>query len=135
MASAASPPKIAKLQAPSSQKWHPCLVPEVSEACQSCCDIFSKWPTVPSSNLLFILTMVVPLLAEGLGRGIANIPHLASIVKTVLFIGLIYVLKTYFGGATCKSERDLHGKVAMITVGLVLSTVAYTDNARAERQA
>jgi len=63
--------------------------------------------------------MVVPLLAAGLGRGITNIPHLSSIANIALFVGLIYILKTYFGGATCKSDRDLHGKVVMITVSLV----------------
>lgn len=60
--------------------------------------------------------MVVPLLAEGFGRGITNIPHLGSIIKVVLSVGLLYVLKTYFGGATCKSERLMHGKVVIITV-------------------
>lgn len=81
--------------------------------------------------------MVVPLLAEGFGRGVTNIPHLSSIVKTTLFVGLIYILKTYFGGATCKSERDMHGKVVMITVSLVLNIVLHidTDMYRAEHQA
>lgn len=78
--------------------------------------------------------MVVPLLAEGFGRGLTNIPHLASVVKVVLFVGVIYLLKTYFGGATCKSERDMHGKVVMITVSSVLNVVAYTDMTRAAHQ-
>jgi len=70
--------------------------------------------------------MVVPLLAEGVGRGITNIPHLASIVKSVLFVALIYLLKTYFGGAKCTSERDMHGKVVLITVSLVLGIARIT---------
>lgn len=75
--------------------------------------------------------MVVALLAEGLGRGITNIPHLSSIVKTALFVGLIYILKTYFGGATCKSERDMHGKVVMVTVSLVTSSISCLTLTRA----
>lgn len=62
--------------------------------------------------------MVVPLLAEGFGRGVTKIPYLASFVKVVLSVGLLYILKTYFGGATCKSERLMHGKVVIITVCL-----------------
>lgn len=62
--------------------------------------------------------MVVPLLAEGFGRGVTNIPYLTSFVKIVLSAGLLYFLKTYFGGATCKSERLMHGKVVIITVCL-----------------
>lgn len=60
--------------------------------------------------------MVVPLLAEGFERGLSGIPYLTTIVKVALAIGLIYVLKNYFGGTQCRSERDMHGKVIMVTV-------------------
>ena len=60
--------------------------------------------------------MVVPLLAEGFGRGITNIPYLFTVAKVLLLGGLIYLLKQYFGGAVCRSERDMHGKVVIITV-------------------
>lgn len=62
--------------------------------------------------------MVVPLLAEGFERGVTNLPYLSSIVKIVLSVGILYGLKAYFGGATCKSERLMHGKVVIITVCL-----------------
>lgn len=62
--------------------------------------------------------MVVPLLAEGFERGLSGIPYLSTIIKTALAIGIIYLLKIYFGGAKCTSERDMHGKVIMITVSL-----------------
>lgn len=61
--------------------------------------------------------MVVPLLAEGFGRGISNIPYLSSITKFAIFVAVIYLLKRYLGGAKCTSERDMHGKVVMITGG------------------
>lgn len=61
--------------------------------------------------------MVFPLLAEGLSRGVTNIPYVGSLTKLVLFIAVVYLLKRYFGGAKCTSERDMHGKVVMITGG------------------
>lgn len=60
--------------------------------------------------------MVVPLLAEGLERGLAGLPYLTTVIKTVFAVGVVYLLKIYFGGAKCKSERDMHGKVILITV-------------------
>lgn len=60
--------------------------------------------------------MVVPLLAEGFGRGFSNVPYIGLAIKTILSIALIYVLKRYFSGATCHSERIMHGKVILITV-------------------
>lgn len=62
--------------------------------------------------------MVVPLLAEGFGRGITNIPYLGFVIKLILSNGLIYLLKRYFQGAICKSERVMHGKVVIVTVCL-----------------
>lgn len=70
--------------------------------------------------------MVVPLLAEGFGRGVTNIPYLSSVAKIVLTVGLIYGLKVYFGGATCKSERLMHGKVVIITVRMRQDVHFYT---------
>ena len=65
--------------------------------------------------------MVVPLLAEGFERGLSGIPQLSNIVKAVLFVAVIYLLKTWFGGAQCKSERDMHGKVVIVTVGTCIA--------------
>jgi len=60
--------------------------------------------------------MVVPLLAEVARRGITSIPNLWTAAKVVAAIALIYYLKTWFGGARCRSERVMHGKVVMVTV-------------------
>ena len=60
--------------------------------------------------------MPIPLLAEGLGRGLTGIPYLWTVVQGALAIGFISVLKLYFGGAKCRSERVMHGKVVMVTV-------------------
>ena len=79
--------------------------------------------------------MVVPLLAEGLERGVTNIPHLFTIIKIVAAVGLIYFLKRYFGGATCTSEREMHGKVMLITVRTMLDMTALSDRSREVHQA
>ena len=60
--------------------------------------------------------MPIPLLAEGFGRGITNLPYIWTILKVLAGVALVYVLKSYFGGATCRAERVMHGKVVMVTV-------------------
>lgn len=60
--------------------------------------------------------MPIPLLAEGFGRGFFNIPHIWTVVQAAAAIGVVVLLKIYFGGAQCRSERVMHGKVVMVTV-------------------
>jgi len=60
--------------------------------------------------------MPVSLLAEGFARGLSNIPHIWTVIKSLAWLGVIAVLKLYFGGAKCRSERVMHGKVVMVTV-------------------
>jgi hypothetical protein len=62
--------------------------------------------------------MPVPLLAEGFGRGLNNIPYAWAVIKAIPWLGLIYLLKIYFSGAKCHAERVMHGKVLMVTVGI-----------------
>ncbi|RMZ84677.1 hypothetical protein DV737_g897, partial [Chaetothyriales sp. CBS 132003] len=61
--------------------------------------------------------MPIPLLAEGFGRGLSGIPYVWTVIKTVAWIGLVWLLKLYFAGATCGAERVLHGKVVIVTGG------------------
>lgn len=60
--------------------------------------------------------MPIPLLAEGFGRGFSNIPHIWTAVQLAAGVGVIALLKLYFGGTKCQSERVMHGKVVMVTV-------------------
>lgn len=62
------------------------------------------------------INMPIPLLAEGFGRGLANIPYLWTVAQAAVAIGFVVLLKYYFGGARCRSERVMHGKVVMVTV-------------------
>ncbi|OCT45238.1 putative oxidoreductase [Cladophialophora carrionii] len=61
--------------------------------------------------------MPIPLLAEGFGRGFSGIPYAWAAVQGAAAIGVVALLKLYFGGATCRSERVMHGKVVMVTGG------------------
>jgi hypothetical protein len=78
--------------------------------------------------------MPVPLLAEGFGRGLSNIPYAWTIIKTIPWIGLIYLLKIYFNGAKCEAERVMHGKVVMVTVSLPMQSLILADGNRAAHQ-
>lgn len=60
--------------------------------------------------------MVVPLVAKGLLDGISDLPYVYTVLKTLPWIGLVVLLKFYFGGAKNRSERLMHGKVVMVTV-------------------
>jgi hypothetical protein len=73
--------------------------------------------------------MPIPLLAEGFGRGLSNIPYAWTAIQGAVLIAIITLLKQYFGGATCRSERVMHGKVVMVTVKDALSvTEQLSDN-------
>ncbi|KIW21183.1 hypothetical protein PV08_01763 [Exophiala spinifera] len=61
--------------------------------------------------------MPIPLLAEGFGQGWSSIPHLGTALQAAAIIGVVTLLKLYFGGAKCRSERVMHGKVVMVTGG------------------
>lgn len=65
--------------------------------------------------------MPVPLLAEVLTGGFSSIPHLSTLVKTAACLVVVYVMKVYFGGASNTSERTMHSKVIMITVGQTIA--------------
>ncbi|EXJ55984.1 alcohol dehydrogenase [Cladophialophora yegresii CBS 114405] len=61
--------------------------------------------------------MPIDLLAEGFGRGFSGIPYGWTVAQGTVVVGVIALLKLYFGGATCRSERVMHGKVVMVTGG------------------
>ena len=61
--------------------------------------------------------MPVPLLAEGFW-GNLSIPYGWTILKSLPFIFIVYLLKLYFGGAACRSERNMYSKVVMVTVSM-----------------
>jgi len=60
--------------------------------------------------------MPVPLLANVYFDGIDSIPGAWTVLKILPWLALLYVLKWYFSGSSNRSERNMHGKVVMITV-------------------
>lgn len=61
--------------------------------------------------------MPVPLIVQGITEGFSSIPQLWTILRVVPWVLLVAALKYFFGGARNTSERLLHSKVAMVTVG------------------
>ena len=60
--------------------------------------------------------MPVPLLVETAWGDLSQIPYIYRILKATAWIAAILLLKHYFGGARCSLEKQLHGKIVMITV-------------------
>ncbi|KAI9842986.1 MAG: hypothetical protein M1838_002904 [Thelocarpon superellum] len=61
--------------------------------------------------------MPIPILAEAVFNGLSSIPFVYPLLKLLPWLGLVYLLKVYFGGASNTSERLMHSKVVMITGG------------------
>ncbi|KAF4549219.1 Short chain dehydrogenase-like protein 8 [Elsinoe fawcettii] len=61
--------------------------------------------------------MPVPVLRQILSDGLGSVPFAPVLIKVGIVIGIIYLLKVYFQGTTNGSERNMHGKVVMVTGG------------------
>lgn len=61
--------------------------------------------------------MPIPTLRFIYDQGIGAIPYGWTIVKITACILAVYFIKAYTEGATNRSERKMHSKVIMITVG------------------
>lgn len=65
--------------------------------------------------------MPVYIAVQALFDGIGSIPYAWTLIKTLPWLAVLYLLKRYFGGAINTSERVMHSKVIMITVRRLLS--------------
>jgi NAD(P)-dependent dehydrogenase (short-subunit alcohol dehydrogenase family) len=61
--------------------------------------------------------MPVPIISQVFAEGFDSVPFLPSILKTIPWLALAYVLKWYLSGASNSSERNMHGKVVLVTGG------------------
>lgn len=61
--------------------------------------------------------MPIGILHQGFTEGLDSIPYGWPIVKVASVIGVLYLLKWFFNGAVNTSERNMHSKVIMVTVG------------------
>lgn len=79
--------------------------------------------------------MPIGILYQGFTEGLSSIPYGWSIAKVTSVIGVLYLLKWFFNGATNLSERNMHSKVVMVTVGLsCFPVLAYTYTSFREAQ-
>lgn len=62
--------------------------------------------------------MPIPFLRNVMAEGLPEwMPDPRLIIAVVAVVGALYLIKTYSGGTTNTSERDMHGRVIMITGG------------------
>jgi small-conductance mechanosensitive channel len=62
--------------------------------------------------------MPVHILVAVWREGVKVLPGGWTILKVAPVFALLYLLKWYFNGATNLSERNMHSKVVMMTVGM-----------------
>ncbi|KAF1930683.1 NAD(P)-binding protein [Didymella exigua CBS 183.55] len=61
--------------------------------------------------------MPIGILHQGFTEGLDSIPYGWSIIKVASVVGVLYLLKWFFNGASNTSERNMHSKVVMVTGG------------------
>lgn len=61
--------------------------------------------------------MAIYIAAQALFDGIDSVPYLWPLLKTAPWLFLLWLLKTFFQGAKNTSERNMHGKVILVTGG------------------
>ena len=64
--------------------------------------------------------MPVYIAVQAVSDGLDSIPFIWPILKTIPWLLLLYVVKRFFSGAVNTSERNMHGKVVMVTVHSIL---------------
>ncbi|KAL1617382.1 hypothetical protein SLS56_011035 [Neofusicoccum ribis] len=61
--------------------------------------------------------MPVYIAVQALFDGLGSIPFAWTLLNTLPWLAVLFLLKRYFGGAVNTSERNMHSKVVMITGG------------------
>ena len=62
--------------------------------------------------------MPLHLAATAVFDGLDSVPYLWPTLKVIPWLALLYFIKGFFSGATNGSERNMHGKVVIVTVWL-----------------
>ena len=60
--------------------------------------------------------MAIYILRTAFNDGISSVPFLWPLLKALPWLFLLWAAKFFFSGVTNKSERTMHGKVALVTV-------------------
>jgi hypothetical protein len=83
-----------------------------------CISIASSTPSTTRLQVnLKLSTMPLPFIGEILFNGVPSIPSSWTILKVVLAIVVVGLIKWLSTGASNTSERQMHGKIVMITGG------------------
>ncbi|KAK4543567.1 hypothetical protein LTR36_005462 [Oleoguttula mirabilis] len=61
--------------------------------------------------------MPVHMAAQVLFDGFDSVPFIWPILKTIPWLGALYLMKIFFAGASNGSERNMHSKVVLVTGG------------------
>lgn len=61
--------------------------------------------------------MAIYIAAQALFDGLDSVPYLTRLLKLAPWLLLLWLVKTYFQGARNLSERNMHGKVIIVTGG------------------
>lgn len=70
--------------------------------------------------------MAIYIIRSAFNEGVGTVPYLWPILKAVPWLLLLWAVKFFFSGVSNKSERNMHGKVIMVTVrSLSLADLVY----------
>jgi len=61
--------------------------------------------------------MALYILQQAFEGGLASVPFLKPLVKLLPWLLLLWIIKWFFAGLMNKSERNMHSKVVLVTVG------------------
>lgn len=78
--------------------------------------------------------MAIYIIRTAFNDGIGSVPFLWPIVKALPWLFLLWAIKFFFSGVSNKSERNMHGKVVLVTVCTV-QTQAMMQKLRISREA
>lgn len=60
--------------------------------------------------------MPIPILRKAFAEGFDSVPFIFPLLRSAPWLALLALVKWYFAGAHNPSERDMHGKVVLVTV-------------------
>ena len=60
--------------------------------------------------------MPIPIARKLFAEGFDSVPFVPQLLRASPWIAVLALLKWFFGGARNPSERDMHGKVVLVTV-------------------
>jgi hypothetical protein len=62
------------------------------------------------------LTMAIYIIRTAFNDGVGSVPFLWPILKSLPWLILLWAVKFFFSGVSNKSDRNMHGRVVLVTV-------------------